>query len=213
MASSGVGSPSPAFPDGGGPARSPQSAGRGPMRLRHRRQGRLGRACPKSRGTSTSASGVDVHRGVPTLRLYPAAAGPSEEVAGPGLEHGGGGHGTSSPREVYRGASRQNLCLGLVPPARGPLGGCRPSGEPPAQTLRRPSDQQHRAPTPVQLPWGGTGQPRCRGQNGGPPVQSGHVNRTGFIGWVVTPRVRRLSPICWYPGAAGIKFFRRHIIT
>ena len=112
----------------------------------------------------------------PTLRLCPAAAGPSEEMAGPEAEHAGGGHRPGSPGEVHRGASGQNLHLGPVPP----LGCRRPRREPPA-----PPPMNQRPPTPVVMrtawplpagvPYDGGGQGRPRHRCPSPPHGPGEA--------------------------------------
>ena len=91
----GVGSPSPATPDRRGPACGPQSTGREQKSLRHCHQGHPGAAWPYPGRASAPLQSVGAHRGGPTLR--PAAAGPSQEVAGPGPEHNGGDHGAGCP--------------------------------------------------------------------------------------------------------------------
>ena len=71
------------------------------------------------------------------LHLRPAAAGPGEEVVGPGEEQPRGDRGAGGPREVRRGAPSQNIHLGPIPPAREPLGGRQHRGGPPDSPLDR----------------------------------------------------------------------------
>ena len=79
--------------------------------------------------------GPRLHGRRSSIHLRPAAAGPGEEVAGPGEEQPRGDRGAGGPGEVRRGASSQNIDLGPVPPAREPLGGHPDRGGPPDSPL------------------------------------------------------------------------------
>ena len=61
----------------------------------------------------------------------------------------------------------------------------------------RPSNHQHRSRTPVQLPYGGTGQAWRRGREGGSPFRSGHMNH-------LPPPLRRRALRRQRRGAGGL---------
>jgi hypothetical protein len=152
-------SPSPAAPDGGGPACGPQSAGRGPAGLYPEEHRPRFRTLAFTEGDRLFAFAQQL-RDQARRWLVPDQNSAEDVVDQVALERFDEGLPARASAWVrYHQRESLSAAVDLA-----------------ESHLQPPPMAQHRSHAPVQLPYGGIGQVRRRGREGGSPFRSGHMN-------------------------------------